>query len=315
MFASLEEELQNRLRAELGPHHAVSAASLIGLITLDELKVLATRRFSNHRKVHAIMLAIAHRWETHYFLRNCYGFRKMFVQAMLRIRWVLFPSVLDYNVRKYVRVMQWRVLVGVANVLLSNMLHAKDSLGVIKNLSTETRQGLKLLRRRMLLIGRDHALQLPTITELIRKKIKMLLQKDADIPQQMMFTHVRPWGEPGLHLSSPSMQLDSFLSMFPCILLSLPLSKHCCHGCGRQSDANLRICSGCKFARYCSQACQKEHWKAGAHSDSCQTLAKRSPWLNELHNTLDAQAGTTWGEMLARNYIQNHTQGNSSTSR
>lgn len=36
-----------------------------------------------------------------------------------------------------------------------------------------------------------------------------------------------------------------------------------------ESRKGFRYCGACRLARYCSEACQKEHWKAG-HRDSCQ---------------------------------------------
>ena len=58
-----------------------------------------------------------------------------------------------------------------------------------------------------------------------------------------------------------------------------------CHGCGimqpsdRQPDGllaprDLKSCSGCKVATYCSLACQKKHWKA-RHKAECAQLKRR----------------------------------------
>ena len=45
-----------------------------------------------------------------------------------------------------------------------------------------------------------------------------------------------------------------------------------CSGCGKPA-LQLRKCSACKGAAYCSRACQAKHWKEGGHKAECAALA------------------------------------------
>ena len=42
--------------------------------------------------------------------------------------------------------------------------------------------------------------------------------------------------------------------------------KKQCFMCGTEADT-MKRCAGCRWARYCSEACQKEHWKS--HKIAC----------------------------------------------
>jgi hypothetical protein len=47
-----------------------------------------------------------------------------------------------------------------------------------------------------------------------------------------------------------------------------------CSGCGRTDyEGHLRACSACKKAAYCSQACQKAHWKV--HKPECKKASTK----------------------------------------
>ena len=35
---------------------------------------------------------------------------------------------------------------------------------------------------------------------------------------------------------------------------------------------HMRYCTGCKFARYCSNACQRAHWKHSGHKQKCSQI-------------------------------------------
>ena len=39
-------------------------------------------------------------------------------------------------------------------------------------------------------------------------------------------------------------------------------------------SGKLKRCAGCEWpgVRYCSAACQKQHWKAGGHKQACAGL-------------------------------------------
>ncbi|PNH06619.1 hypothetical protein TSOC_006988 [Tetrabaena socialis] len=54
-----------------------------------------------------------------------------------------------------------------------------------------------------------------------------------------------------------------------------PPEDACAHpACGAgMSEAKLALCGGCRAARYCSQKCQAEHWRAG-HREACGRLAR-----------------------------------------
>ncbi|KAF8878364.1 hypothetical protein CPB84DRAFT_1688354, partial [Gymnopilus junonius] len=40
-----------------------------------------------------------------------------------------------------------------------------------------------------------------------------------------------------------------------------------CMTCGKDAQSDLKVCSGCKVAKYCSKQCQKEDWKN--HKKEC----------------------------------------------
>ena len=51
---------------------------------------------------------------------------------------------------------------------------------------------------------------------------------------------------------------------------SRTLSPRICSGCGKQydlSEPRLWVCGACGEARYCDEACQREHWPA--HKREC----------------------------------------------
>ncbi|KIY94383.1 hypothetical protein MNEG_13578 [Monoraphidium neglectum] len=55
---------------------------------------------------------------------------------------------------------------------------------------------------------------------------------------------------------------------------SIPQQQPCCGACGKTAadGARLRLCSGCRAARFCSDACYKAAWKAG-HRQECKAAA------------------------------------------
>jgi hypothetical protein len=52
--------------------------------------------------------------------------------------------------------------------------------------------------------------------------------------------------------------------------------KYCCNdGCevvGQLKD--FKVCPQCKIYRYCGAACQKQHWTAGGHKETCGTPSR-----------------------------------------
>ena len=49
-----------------------------------------------------------------------------------------------------------------------------------------------------------------------------------------------------------------------------PMSHPVC-SVGKQGDIPFKQCSGCKAVRYCSKACQADHWKE--HKTLCQAIS------------------------------------------
>ena len=48
--------------------------------------------------------------------------------------------------------------------------------------------------------------------------------------------------------------------------------SHACRFCGKtEGDIPFKQCSGCKAVRYCSKACQADHWKE--HKTLCQAIS------------------------------------------
>ena len=48
--------------------------------------------------------------------------------------------------------------------------------------------------------------------------------------------------------------------------------SHACRFCGKtEGDIPFKQCSGCKAVRYCSEACQADHWKE--HTTLCQAIS------------------------------------------
>jgi TPR repeat protein len=46
-----------------------------------------------------------------------------------------------------------------------------------------------------------------------------------------------------------------------------------CEVVGQLKD--FKVCPQCKTTRYCGAACQKQHWNAGGHKETCGTSADR----------------------------------------
>lgn len=51
-------------------------------------------------------------------------------------------------------------------------------------------------------------------------------------------------------------------------------AKEICYNCFKQSTKGFQQCSGCKVVVYCSEICQKAHWKS-EHKKQCKELQKK----------------------------------------
>ena len=50
---------------------------------------------------------------------------------------------------------------------------------------------------------------------------------------------------------------------------------NCGVGAGDRSDLLLKACSRCKLVFYCSEPCQRQHWKKGEHKRFCVAVCDR----------------------------------------
>ena len=50
---------------------------------------------------------------------------------------------------------------------------------------------------------------------------------------------------------------------------------NCGVGAGDRSDLLLKACSRCKLVFYCSEPCQRQHWKKGEHKRFCVAVGDR----------------------------------------
>jgi len=48
-------------------------------------------------------------------------------------------------------------------------------------------------------------------------------------------------------------------------------TNSCCAECGEEGGASLKVCKACMHARYCSAACQRNHWPK--HKKECKQRA------------------------------------------
>ena len=65
------------------------------------------------------------------------------------------------------------------------------------------------------------------------------------------------------HLRNEILELDTYVN-------KLTSSSQTCFGCSQEepSPGTFKVCTKCKFAKYCSKACQSSHWKNG-HKAIC----------------------------------------------
>jgi hypothetical protein len=53
--------------------------------------------------------------------------------------------------------------------------------------------------------------------------------------------------------------------------LLMMTTVHCCAECGKEGGVSLKTCKACMHARYCSAACQRNHWPK--HKKDCKLRA------------------------------------------
>jgi len=86
-----------------------------------------------------------------------------------------------------------------------------------------------------------------------------------DVPPDVM-TGVLHWLRMGG--DDPADALDTYR------IVALEGYKYCyndgCEVVGHLKD--FKVCPQCKTARYCGDACQKQHWTAGGHKATCGTV-------------------------------------------
>jgi len=61
----------------------------------------------------------------------------------------------------------------------------------------------------------------------------------------------------------------------PCSLSDKRECANCGAGTDDRSDLSLKACSRCKLVYYCSEPCQRQHWKEGEHKRFCVAVDDR----------------------------------------
>ena len=69
--------------------------------------------------------------------------------------------------------------------------------------------------------------------------------------------------------------------------------------CGGCKQTGTKICSGCKQIYYCSQQCQKDHWKA--HKSECNKIRKQNKLKQQKSNKTPSKKKTTLNNTIAAN--------------
>ena len=76
--------------------------------------------------------------------------------------------------------------------------------------------------------------------------------------------------------------------------------KSICSSCAKPRSAsgeNMKICSGCKCANYCSAVCQRAHWKMnGGHKTECKKIRALTLKMTGDANVSSESAGGGAGE-------------------
>jgi hypothetical protein len=96
---------------------------------------------------------------------------------------------------------------------------------------------------------------------------------------------------PSAAVSPPSSPVLSPVASHPTMT---PSSAPCCSVCGAR-EATLRRCSCCKAARYCSVACQRQHWHQ--HKHNCRPCSRKASLCGRR-----PAASFSWKEL----YVFNH---------
>ena len=72
-----------------------------------------------------------------------------------------------------------------------------------------------------------------------------------------------------------------------------------CFNCGvdasDRSDLSLKTCSRCKLVFYCSESCQRQHWKKGEHRRFCIAVGDRKTYngIADINATKPIEMGPT----------------------
>ena len=75
--------------------------------------------------------------------------------------------------------------------------------------------------------------------------------------------------------------------------LALTIPSYACQVCG--AKAHLRKCAGCKFARYCSEQCQRIHWPY--HATDCAHAQRLLP--DDARHRMREHQGMSVADVLA----------------
>ena len=155
------------------------------------------------------------RWEQKHYLEERTGLHLLFLRALFRRRWHKNGNDLEYDFAGYVRVMKWRLLLGVLDRILTRVIES-SMLTQRRILSRQARRKLKCLEPKLHLVSHVHAMYLPGITEILCARLAQAVLKPRAYFRGSFASMLI--ASPGVWLHSTS--LKDVLNTFPSQLLT-----------------------------------------------------------------------------------------------
>ncbi len=142
----LKESGRRRLASRLEPTSKLAAAVREDLLTSNELKQFLSQQ--NKEKMLVTSRVVVARWEQKHYLEERTGLNLLFLRALFRRRWHKNGNDLEYDFAGYVRVMKWRLLLGVLDRILTRVIEC-SMMTQRRILSRQARRKLKCLEPKL----------------------------------------------------------------------------------------------------------------------------------------------------------------------